>query len=105
MPSPVFVLQGRKTDPGVTNIRNVKSPHWRRWLGVESRCLVPFTSFSENELLPDGRRPLVWFALGEDCGSAWNRGSDAVPLMLGLMLRQSAGLQAGRVWHGHTSAV
>ena len=66
MPSPVFALQGRKTDPGVTNIRNVKSPHWRRWLGVESRCLVPFTSFSENEVLPDGRRPPVWFALGED---------------------------------------
>ena len=66
MPSPVFALEGRKTDPGVTNIRNVRSPHWRRWLGVESRCLVPFTSFSENEKLPDGRRPPVWFALGED---------------------------------------
>ena len=31
MPSPAFVLKNRKTDPGVTNIRNVKSPHWRRW--------------------------------------------------------------------------
>ncbi len=50
----------------MTNIRNTKSPHWRRWLGIESRCLVPFTSFSENEVLPDGRRPLVWFALAED---------------------------------------
>jgi putative SOS response-associated peptidase YedK len=30
MPSPVFALKGRKTDPGVTNIRNVASPHWRR---------------------------------------------------------------------------
>jgi putative SOS response-associated peptidase YedK len=29
MPSPVFALKGRKTDPGVTNIRNVASPHWR----------------------------------------------------------------------------
>ena len=27
---------------------------------------MPFTSFSENEVLPDGRRPPVWFALGED---------------------------------------
>ena len=66
MPSPAFALKGRKTDPGVTNIRNTKSPHWRRWLGVEHRCQVPFTSFSENEALPDGRHPPVWFALGED---------------------------------------
>ena len=34
-------IVGKKTDPGVTNIRNVKSSHWRRWLGVESRCIVP----------------------------------------------------------------
>jgi putative SOS response-associated peptidase YedK len=65
MPSPVFALQGKKTDPGVTNVRNTKSPHWRRWLGVECRCLVPFTSFAEHEVLPDGRRPPVWFALDE----------------------------------------
>ncbi|MBB3900113.1 SOS response-associated peptidase [Roseococcus suduntuyensis] len=65
MPSPAFALKGRKTDPGVTNIRNTKSPHWRRWLGVESRCVVPFTSFAENEVLPDGSRPPVWFALAE----------------------------------------
>jgi putative SOS response-associated peptidase YedK len=65
MPSPVFALQGEKTDPGVTNIRNVKSPHSRRWLGVESRCLVPFTSFAEHEVQPDGRRPPVWFAFDE----------------------------------------
>ena len=65
MPSPQFALQGRKSDPGVTNLRNVASPHWRRWLGVESRCLVPFTSFSENEVLADGSRPPVWFALDD----------------------------------------
>ena len=65
MPSPVFALNGKKCDPGVTNVRNVKSPHWRRWLGTESRCVVPFTSFSENEALPDGRRTPVWFALDE----------------------------------------
>jgi putative SOS response-associated peptidase YedK len=52
-------------DAGVTNVRNTGSSHWRRWLGAESRCLVPFTSFSENEILPDGRRPPVWFALDE----------------------------------------
>ena len=56
MPSPVFALKGKNSDPGVTNIRNVKSPHWRRWLGIENRCVVPWTSFSENEVLP-GRLP------------------------------------------------
>src|SRR5271170_1075362 len=65
MPSPKSAIEGRKTDPGVTNVRNVASPHWRRWLGVESRCLVPFTSFSENDALPDGSHPPVWFALDE----------------------------------------
>jgi putative SOS response-associated peptidase YedK len=58
MPSPVVALKGKKSDPGVTNVRNVKSPHWRRWLGVESRCVVPFTSFSENEALPDDTHTL-----------------------------------------------
>jgi putative SOS response-associated peptidase YedK len=66
MPSPVFALKGRNSDPGITNVRNVKSPHWRRWLGVESRCVVPFTSFSENEVLAHGSRPPVWFAFGEE---------------------------------------
>jgi putative SOS response-associated peptidase YedK len=66
MPSPAFALKGRNSDPGVTNVRNVASPHWRRWLAPESRCVVPFTSFSENETLPDGRKPPIWFALGED---------------------------------------
>jgi putative SOS response-associated peptidase YedK len=65
MPSPAFALKGRNSDPGVTNVRNAASPHWRRWLGVENRCVVPFTSFSENEVLPDGSRPPVWFALDE----------------------------------------
>jgi putative SOS response-associated peptidase YedK len=65
LPTPAFALKGRKTDPGVTNVRNVASPHWRRWLGVESRCVVPFTSFAENESLPDGSRPPVWFALDD----------------------------------------
>jgi len=65
MPSPAFALKGRNCDPGVTNVRNLKSPHWRRWLGLEHRCVAPFTSFAENEQLPDGSRPPVWFALDE----------------------------------------
>jgi putative SOS response-associated peptidase YedK len=65
MPSPQFVLKGKSTDPGVTNVRNVSSPHWRRWLSPANRCLVPFTSFSEYDTLPDGRKELAWFALDE----------------------------------------
>ena len=65
MPSPAFALKGRNSDPGVTNIRNTASPHWRRWLGPQHRCVVPFTSFSENEHLPDGTKPPVWFALDD----------------------------------------
>jgi putative SOS response-associated peptidase YedK len=65
MPSPAFAIEGKKSDPGVTNVRNTRSPHWRRWLGVESRCLVPLTSFSEPEPLSDGTRPPIWFALDE----------------------------------------
>jgi len=56
-PHHVQGLLWRRSDPRVTNIRNVKSPHWRRWLGIENRCVVPWTSFSENEVQPDGSRP------------------------------------------------
>jgi putative SOS response-associated peptidase YedK len=66
MPSPAFALNGRATDPGVTNVRKTSSPHWRRWLGAGSRCIVPFTSFSEYETGPEGKKVPIWFALGED---------------------------------------
>ncbi|HTJ57262.1 MAG TPA: SOS response-associated peptidase family protein [Devosiaceae bacterium] len=59
-------LRYLEPDSGVTNIRNVSSPHWRPWLGYEHRCVVPFTSFSENEALPDGSHPPVWFALSPE---------------------------------------
>jgi len=48
-------------DGGTTNIRNVNSAHWKRWLGPENRCLVPFNSFSEYDTI-DGRKVPVWFA-------------------------------------------
>ena len=67
MPSPQFALKGRNSDPGVTNERNVASPHWRRWLGVESRCVVRF-------ILPDGSRPPVWFAIDESAHSPSSSG-------------------------------
>jgi hypothetical protein len=47
-------------DGGTTNIRNVKSKHWSRWLGAENRCVVPFNSFSEFNKAEDGD---IWFAL------------------------------------------
>jgi len=50
-------------DSGTTNIRNTNSKHWKRWLGIEHRCVVPFTSFSEFNKAAGGD---IWFALGED---------------------------------------
>src|ERR1700720_595846 len=49
-------------DSGTTNIRNTTSKHWQRWLGVEHRCVVPFTSFSEFSKPHGGD---IWFALDE----------------------------------------
>lgn len=49
-----------------TNIRNVKSPHWRRWMKPGSRCLVPVTSFSEYAPEPNpatGKKDIVWFSI------------------------------------------
>ncbi len=47
----------------VTNIRNIKSPHWRPLLGAPHRCLVPFTAFSEYEdNSPKGKKVIRWFA-------------------------------------------
>ena len=63
MPSPEFALKGKKVDAGVTNVRNTRSPHWRRWLKPQHRCLVPLTSFSEFNAKAGGD---IWFALGED---------------------------------------
>ena len=51
-------------DSGVTNIRNVSSAHWKKWLGPANRCLVPFTSFAEYDTI-DGKKVPVWFAADE----------------------------------------
>lgn len=65
MPNP----PGSKYGPYSTNIRNVNSSHWRRWLAPESRCLVPVTSFSEYAPEPNpttGKKDIVWFALNDE---------------------------------------
>ncbi len=62
-------------DSGTTNVRNIYDPekgkwnqHWNRWMGVENRCVVPFTSFSEfdNSAGPDGKKNGdTWFAFDD----------------------------------------
>jgi putative SOS response-associated peptidase YedK len=49
-------------DSGTTNIRNVASKHWKRWLAVENRCVVPMSSFSEFNRDAGGD---IWFAIDE----------------------------------------
>src|ERR1700688_2333661 len=53
----------------VTNIRNTTSPHWRGWLKLENRCLVPVNSFAEYAPEPNPetkKKDVVWFALNDD---------------------------------------
>lgn len=66
MPSPAFALAGKKADPGVTNVRNTASPHWRRWLGMEHRCVVPFNSFAEYGKTEGRSLGNIWFALSPE---------------------------------------
>ena len=55
----------KRTDPGVTNVRSAASPHWRRWLGPDNRCLVPFSRFAEPQRGADGVSREVWFELAD----------------------------------------
>ena len=49
-------------DRGVTNVRNIDSKHWQRWLAPQFRCVVPFTSFSEFNKDAGGD---IWFAFDD----------------------------------------
>ncbi len=63
MPSPKQFHSKSGIDRGVTNIRNTSSPHWRRWLSQEHRCLVPLTAFAE----PAGKgKGNAWFEPADD---------------------------------------
>jgi putative SOS response-associated peptidase YedK len=62
-------LQQAEPDPGVHNVRNTDSAHWRRWLAPEFRVIVPFNSFAEwSDLIgPGGKKHgNTWFAIGPD---------------------------------------
>lgn len=61
LPSPPTVTNG-KPDYGVTNVRNLDSPHWRRWTGTEYRCIMPWTAFCEYEDTKP-KKTARWFAL------------------------------------------
>ena len=50
-------------DSGTTNVRNTSSSHWKPHLGPASRCLVPFTAFSEPSRDAEGSYKPAWFAL------------------------------------------
>lgn len=53
-------------DSGTTNVRNTSSSHWRPYLSPASRCLVPFTAFSEPGRDAAGKYRPVWFKLAGD---------------------------------------
>ena len=64
LPSPKQFHSPSGIDRGVTNVRNSSSPHWRRWLGPEHRCLVPLTKFAEPR--PGKGAGNAWFAVRDD---------------------------------------
>ncbi|MGO6895422.1 SOS response-associated peptidase [Rhizobium ruizarguesonis] len=67
-PVEMDVLTRMEPDKGVTNIRNLNLPHWKKWFGVQSRCIVPVTSFAEPDPASKqdgGSTPNAWFARDE----------------------------------------
>jgi putative SOS response-associated peptidase YedK len=68
MPTPSAFRKG-PIDRGVTNIRNIDSPHWRAWMKPENRCLVPVTRFCEPTDTADpvtGKKVWTWFAINDE---------------------------------------
>ncbi|MDZ4394460.1 SOS response-associated peptidase [Cypionkella sp.] len=64
LPSPKQFHSPSGIDRGVTNIRNTGSPHWRRWLDTEHRCLVPVARFAEPRTGKGAGN--AWFKLADD---------------------------------------
>jgi len=63
LPSPPQFHSKSGIDRGVTNVRNTSSPHWRRWLGPQHRCLVPLSRFAEPRGKGAGNS---WFEVPDD---------------------------------------
>lgn len=53
-------------DLGITNVRRTDSRHWQPDLAPASRCLVPFTAFSEPGRDEIGKYQPIWFKLDVD---------------------------------------
>jgi len=66
LPSPDKYVASLNYNKGTTNVRRPEIRHWAQWLGVENRCVAPFTRFAEPMKLPNGKSTNVWFSLGED---------------------------------------
>ncbi|MBP2159562.1 MULTISPECIES: SOS response-associated peptidase family protein [Asticcacaulis] len=65
LPSPDKHVATLNYNKGTTNVRRPEIKHWQQWMGVENRCVVPFTSFAEPTTI-DGKTTNAWFALSED---------------------------------------
>jgi putative SOS response-associated peptidase YedK len=64
LPSPPQFHSKSGIDRGITNVRNTGSPHWRRWLGPQNRCLVPLDRFAEPR--PGKGAGHAWFTVTGD---------------------------------------
>ena len=60
-----FALKGRNSDPGVTNVRNTASAHWRRWLGRREPLPGAVHQLFGERGAAGRPRPPVWFAFDE----------------------------------------
>lgn len=55
---PSWASKNMNYERGITNVRNLHSPWWRKWLGQAHRCVVPFNAFAE----PDTKtKQNIWF--------------------------------------------
>lgn len=62
-------LIAAEPDPGVHNVRNTESAHWKRWLAPQFRVVVPFNSFAEwsNQIGAGGKKQgNTWFAFTDE---------------------------------------
>jgi putative SOS response-associated peptidase YedK len=64
MPSSEDAIGTKNYDNGTTNIRRTWLPHWKPYLDIENRCVVPATSFAEPDQVGKTFKN-YWFALDE----------------------------------------